>query len=42
MTAPAPAATVVLRAEAVTKAYGGTHALRGVDLRIRAGESVAV
>ncbi|QXT62615.1 sugar ABC transporter ATP-binding protein [Tessaracoccus palaemonis] len=34
--------TVLLRAEAVTKAYGGTHALRGVDFEVRAGEVTAL
>jgi len=33
---------VVMRAEAVTKAYGGTHALRGVDFEIRRGEVTAL
>lgn len=33
---------VVMRAESVTKAYGGTHALRGVDFEVRAGEVTAL
>ncbi|WP_062521933.1 sugar ABC transporter ATP-binding protein [Demequina silvatica] len=33
---------VVMRAEAVTKAYGGTHALRGVDFELRVGEVTAL
>lgn len=35
-------APVILRAEAITKAYGGTHALRGVDFEIREGEVTAL
>ncbi|UVY84526.1 sugar ABC transporter ATP-binding protein [Brachybacterium sp. NBEC-018] len=31
-----------LRAEGVTKAYGATHALRGVDLELRGGEVTAL
>ncbi|GMA32490.1 sugar ABC transporter ATP-binding protein [Litorihabitans aurantiacus] len=47
MSAPvtAPVTTrgeVVMRAEAVTKAYGGTHALRGVDFELRVGEVTAL
>ncbi len=33
---------VVLRAHAITKVYGGTHALRGVDFDIRAGAVTAL
>lgn len=33
---------VSLRAEAITKAYGATHALRGVDLELRGGEVTAL
>ncbi len=33
---------VVLRARAITKVYGGTHALRGVDFDIRAGAVTAL
>lgn len=33
---------VVLTARAVTKSYGATHALAGVDAQFRAGEAVAV
>ncbi|GAA0833492.1 sugar ABC transporter ATP-binding protein [Streptosporangium amethystogenes subsp. fukuiense] len=36
------AATRVLSARAVTKVYGGTHALRGVDLDIAAGRVTAL
>lgn len=34
--------SVVLRAEEVAKVYGGTHALRGVDFEVRAGEVTAL
>lgn len=46
--APAPEAPFgpVLRANALTKIYGSapveTHALKGVDLQIAAGESIAI
>ncbi|WP_291378758.1 sugar ABC transporter ATP-binding protein [Demequina sp.] len=33
---------VVLRAEQVAKVYGGTHALRGVDFDVKAGEVTAL
>ena len=33
---------VVMRAQAVSKVYGGTHALRGVDFEVRAGRVVAL
>ncbi len=33
---------VVLRAEQVAKVYGGTHALRGVDFEVKAGEVTAL
>lgn len=45
MSASAPTVTrgeVVLRAEGVAKVYGGTHALRGVDFEVRAGEVTAL
>ncbi|WP_243062051.1 ABC transporter ATP-binding protein [Humibacter sp. RRB41] len=34
--------TVILEASALTKSYGDTHALAGVDLSIEAGEAVAI
>jgi erythritol transport system ATP-binding protein len=41
--AEAPAiGAVVMRATGVTKAYGGTHALKGVDFEVRAGEVTAL
>jgi putative ABC transport system ATP-binding protein len=36
------AMTVILEASALTKSYGDTHALAGVDLSIEAGEAVAI
>ncbi len=50
MTAPGPvrgddalvAEQVVLHAEGITKVYGGTHALRGVDFTVRAGAVTAL
>ncbi|MDN4490687.1 sugar ABC transporter ATP-binding protein [Demequina sp. SYSU T00068] len=33
---------IVMRAEQITKAYGGTHALRGVDFELRVGEVTAL
>ncbi|KAE8762815.1 ABC transporter ATP-binding protein [Georgenia thermotolerans] len=41
-TAPTPAGTPVLTARGLTKTYGTTTALAGVDLTVRAGESVAI
>jgi erythritol transport system ATP-binding protein len=35
-------AAVVMRATAVTKVYGGTHALRGVDFEVRRGHVTAL
>ena len=35
-------APVVLAGHNITKAFGATHALRGVDFEIRAGEVVAL
>ena len=37
-----PGTGAVLGAHAVRKSYGPTHALAGVDLRVRTGESVAI
>jgi erythritol transport system ATP-binding protein len=50
MTAPGPVRgdeapvteQVVLHAEGITKVYGGTHALRGVDFTVRAGAVTAL
>ena len=48
MTAGSPASDVVrtgrvlMRAHEVTKVYGGTHALKGVDFAIREGEVTAL
>jgi putative ABC transport system ATP-binding protein len=36
------AMTVILEASALTKSYGDTHALAGVDLSIEVGEAVAI
>ncbi len=33
---------VVMRAQSVSKVYGGTHALRGVDFEVRAGRVIAL
>jgi len=41
-TAPAAAGRVVMRARGVTKVYGGTHALDGVDFAVRAGGVTAL
>ncbi|GAA3769018.1 sugar ABC transporter ATP-binding protein [Plantactinospora mayteni] len=38
----APVAPVVMRAREVTKAYGGVHALKGVDFSVRAGAVTAL
>ncbi|PSL00350.1 monosaccharide ABC transporter ATP-binding protein (CUT2 family) [Haloactinopolyspora alba] len=40
--APEVSSDVVVRALGVTKIYGGTHALRGVDFEVRAGRVVAL
>ena len=40
--ATAPPIEVVMRARDITKVYGGTHAVRGVDLSIRAGAVTAL
>ncbi len=40
--APAVDADVVMRATGITKVYGGTHALRGVDFDIRRGHVTAL
>ncbi len=39
---PEPTGDVVLRTEALTKHYGGVHALVGCDFEIRRGEHVAI
>jgi len=38
----AQATDVVMRATAITKVYGGTHALRGVDFEVRRGQVTAL
>lgn len=38
----APSSTVIMRAEGMTKAYGGTHALRGVDFEVYEGQVTAL
>ncbi len=42
MNRAAPPSTPLLTAEGLRKSYGTTHALDGVDLTVRTGESVAV
>ncbi len=37
-----PATDVLMRARAITKVYGGTHALRGVDFDVRRGQVTAL
>jgi ABC-type sugar transport system ATPase subunit len=41
-TATAPLAGTVLDVRGVSKSFGGTHALRDVDLALRAGETVGI
>ncbi|WP_372593967.1 sugar ABC transporter ATP-binding protein [Actinotalea sp.] len=42
MSVTAEATDVVMRASGVTKVYGGTHALRGVDFEVRRGQVTAL